>query len=900
VSDRVRLAVRVFAVLHWLLPARYRRRHGAESVSAFERMAQESLSRSGTAGLVRSLVSASLDLLSRVPAEHGAARRAESIGATRGSGGLMRRMDGLRSGIAQDVRYALRRLRREPGFAIFAALIIGLGIGANTAVFSVMSPLLIRSLPFREPERLVWVSNVGRGGLSSVTSRTSNLRDFRELNRTFESLTGYFAFFDYGSYTLVGTGEPERLVGVGIAQDFLDVLGVAPRLGRGFVDEESVWGGRAAAILTHDFWVRRFNARPDMVGQSITLNGAPTEVVRVLPSTFDFASTFTPASHIDFLLPFPISDETDNWGNTLAMVGRLRPGVTVAEAQADLDRVITQLQRDDPNRWGLGARVTGLRDHIAGEHRSAMLLLAAAAAAVMLVACANLSNLLLARGRTRSKEMAVRSALGAERRRLLRQLTIESLGLALAGGVVGVAVAWLIIGAVAQTSSVSIPMLRTVSMDGAVLLFALGITLVTGLLTGLAPVLQVWRGREAAAMRENSRSVTESRRSTTIREALVVGEMAAACVLLVGSGLLIRSFLRVLEVDLGYTPSGTVSWRVDTTRPFENAQGHVAYYDALTRRISELPGVESVGLTDAPPLGRNRQWGIRVLGVDYPDGQPSAFPRLVDRGYLEAMQIPLRSGRHFLPSDNAASRKVVILNQTAARALFPGQDALGRTVIIIGQEWEVIGIAGDVRHQALEEASGSEMYLPFTQLWEGGSPAFTLVVRSGLPLPSLVANVRGALRELDPSMATGDHQTLDAVVDQAISPRRFVLVILGGFAATALLLAALGIYAVLSYTVSQRIPEIGVRMALGESAAHVRWRIVRRTLGLALLGVVIGATLSAALTRLLQSMLFGVAPADPVTFGAMAALLLVVSAIAGFLPARRASATDPVAALRFS
>ncbi len=803
------------------------------------------------------------------------------------------------SGAADDARYALRKIRREPGFFVFAALIIGLGVGANTAVYSVMSPLMLRPLPFAEPERLVWVALRSEGGMSAVTSRTSNLRDYRKLNRTFEALTGYFAFFEYGSYNLVGDGQPERLVGVGIAQNFLDVLGVRPLLGRGFVEEESVWNGRPAAILTHAFWTRRFNADPAMVGKSITLNGKPTVIVGVLPRSFDFASTFAPASRVDFLLPFPISDETDQWGNTLAMIGRLKPGVSIQTAQADFDAMTVRLKEADPARWGLGAVVSGLRDHIAGDFRTAMFLLVAAAGAVMLVACANLSNLLLARGRKRGKEMAVRSALGADRRRLLRQLTVESLILALCGGLVGVLLAFAVTRLVASSSAIRIPLLGAVSLDVGALLFTLLVTLVAGLLVGIAPVLQLSSGKEATAINDASRGSTEGKRSAAVREVLVVAEVALACVLLVGGGLLLRSFASVLDVKLGFQPHGTVAWRVDTERNFENREAAVAFYDRLIARIQAVPGVEGAGLTDTPPLGRNRGWGIRAKGVVYEEGQaPGAFPRMVDHRYLQVMQIPLVAGRHFTEHDDTKSGKVVIINETAAKRLFPGQDPIGKTVLISGPDvdWQVIGVVSDVRHQSLEQDSGLEMYLPLAQ-----TPDFaglSMMVRSRLPIASLVGGIRAALQDVDPAMPTGDYQTLDSVVDRAVSPRRFILVVLGTFAGTALLLAALGIYAVLSYSVSQRIPEIGIRMALGESAARVQRRVVGRTLLLAGTGIAIGAALSFVLSRLMQSLLYGVEPTDVPTFAGMAAILLLVSVLAAWLPARRASSTDPLMALR--
>ncbi len=369
------------------------------------------------------------------------------------------------SGLAQDARSAVREIRRDFGFYAFAALIIGLGIGANTAVFSVMSPLLLKPLPFDNSDRLVWVARAASGGMSAITSRTSNLRDFRAMNQSFELLTGYDAFFEQNSYNLVGDGVPERLAAVRVARNFLEVLGVQPLIGRNFVEEESVWDGRPAAILTHRIWIRRFGADPSIVGRSITLNDIPTEVVGVLPAAFDFSSTFTPGSPVDFLLPYPISDETDRWGNTTAIIGRLTPGATVASAQTDLDLVIDRLEAADPERWGLGAAVSGLKEQISGGFRSAMYLLAAAAGAVMLIACANLSNLLLARGSKRHKELAIRSVLGGSRKRLIRQLLMESLTLSLCGAVIGICIAWGATEIIAGTAAVKIPMLQSVSVD---------------------------------------------------------------------------------------------------------------------------------------------------------------------------------------------------------------------------------------------------------------------------------------------------------------------------------------------------------------------------------------------------------------------------------------------------
>jgi predicted permease len=411
--------------------------------------------------------------------------------------------------------------------------------------------------------------------------------------------------------------------------------------------------------------------------------------------------------------------------------------------------------------------------------------------------------------------------------------------------------------------------------------------------------MQLAGDAQSTVLNDSSRGSTEGRRGAAVRDILVVAEVALACVLLVGGGLLLRSFARVLDTELGFEPRDAVAWRVDTDRSFDTHEEAVAFYDRLIASVAAVPGVEAAGLTDTPPLGRNRGWGIQAKGVVYEEGEePDAFPRMVDSGYLEVMRIPLLAGRYFTPHDNSRSGNVIILNETAARTLFPEQDPIGRDVLVSAPdpEWEVVGVVSDVRHQSLEQEAGLEMYLPIMQ-----SPDYaglTMVVRSGLPVGSLAAGVRSAIQSVDPAMPTGDYEALTSVVDRAVSPRRFILLVLGGFAGAALLLAVLGIYAVVSYSVSQRIPEIGIRMALGESGASVQRAVVARTLLLAGTGIVIGAALSFTASRLMQSLLYGVAPTDGITFAGMATVLLIAAALAGYLPARRASRVDPAVALR--
>ena len=798
----------------------------------------------------------------------------------------------------QDIRYAFRTLRRDAGFTVFALLILGLGIGANTAVFSIAEALLFRPLPLGEPERLVWIANTGQGGgMSAVTSRASNLRDWRRLNKSFEELGGYFAFFDYGGYNLTGSGEPERLVGVGVTETFLPVLGIQPMIGRHFVEEECVWKGRRAVMLTYAFWQRRFGASPAIVGQSITLNDEPTAVVGVLPASFDFGSIFSPGSRIDILTPFPVTDETDRWGNTLAIVGRLKRGVTLADAQAELALMNEQLKQADPGRWGLGGHATPLQQKITGRFRTAIFVLIAAVAGVLLIACANLSNLLLARAASRRREMAIRSAIGATRLRLARQMLTEAVLLSAAGAALGVVVALVITKGVAATPALSIPMLHAVRIDASALWFAMTVALLTGVLFGIVPAFQVSGRDDHDALKDSTRGASEGARGKWIRSVLTISEIAVACVLVVGAGLLLRSFLLLLDVDLGFQADRAAAWRIETGQRLKTFPERLAYHQRLVREIERLPGVDSVGLTDTLPLSRNRTWSVRAKGVVYGRGQlPLAFPRMVDAGYLTTMKIPLVAGRHFTNHDTGDAQKVLIVNETMAKKMWPNGNVVGQFVLMNNSDWQVVGVVKNVRHGSLEQEGESEMYMPITQQPDWGS--LDLVVRSRMTPASLAPEVRAALRRTDPALPVSDFQTLGELVQRAVSPRRFVLQVLGAFAVAALILASLGIYAVVSYSVGQRMQEFGIRMALGASGADVVRRVMMKTLALTATGIVIGLCGSLAVSKALSALLYGIESTDVVTFAAMATVLTGVALVAGYVPARRATRIDLASVLR--
>ena len=811
----------------------------------------------------------------------------------------------------QDLRFGARMLLKNPGFTLIAVLTLALGIGATTAVFTVVNALLLRPLPFREPGRLVWISSnrnpapaaggsltAAEGDLSGVTTQVGHFEDWRKLNQSFDDLAAYFAFFDYGSYTLTGSGEPERLSGVGVTQNFLDLLGVSPEIGRGFSDDECVWNGRGAALLSHSYWERRFGADPAVVGRTITLNDKPTTIVGVLPSSFDFASVFSPGSRIDLLIPFPICEETNRWGNTLAVIGRLKPGVSIASAQAEFDLLTPQLQRAHPERNRNGARLTSLQEQISGHFRAAFIVLFAAVGCVLLVACTNLSNLLLARATSRRKEIAIRVAMGADRSRLIRQMLTESLLLAGCGAALGLPLAFIATRTLAATHAISIPLLQSVHIDAGALTFTLVAALATGLLFGMVPALQVSRWDVHESLKDASRGSSEGGRGGWLRGALVISEVALACVLLVGAGLLIRSFLRLLEVDPGFRPEQAAAWRIEMGPKYETPAQQDAFYREIVRQVEAIPGVESVGLTDALPLGRNRSWGVAAKGQTYtPETYPVALPRLIDPGYIRTMKIPLRAGREFTAHDTADTQKVLVINETMAERLWPDRDAVGQIALLGREEWQVVGVVGNVRHSALDQGAGMEMYLPMAQNRDWGS--MDLVVRARLPIESLVPSVQAALRGVDADLPVSDFQPLEQLVDRAVSPRRFVTLLLGGFALLALVLAALGIYGVISYSVKQRTNEIGIRIALGASAAAVLKLVIGQGVKLTLIGLVIGLGAALVLTRVLSTLLFGVKATDPMTFVGIALLLGGVAFVACYIPARRATKVDPMVALRY-
>ena len=803
--------------------------------------------------------------------------------------------------LRQDLRFTFRMLRRDSGFAVVAALILALGIGANIAVFSVVNTILLRPLPFRDPQQLVRiVEKDPKAGESSKTYTADATQDFQQQNHSFQSVSGYFAFSGPDNFKLIGNGQPTPATGLLVADGFFQTLGVEPSLGRLFRPEELVQHAQPAALLSYPFWKRRLAGDRSIVGSTINLNNSSVTVIGVLPETFDFGAVFSPGTKVDLFVPYIMDDFRDD-GNDLALVARLKQGVTLAQAQSETDQLLPQLYFEHKHpEYGKGytGQLTGLKEYVSGKLRRSLIVLWCAVGLILLIVCVNLSNLLLARAAARSKEFAMRRALGAGRARLVRQLLTESLVLAGAGAVLGLGLAYAILSYLAHQGSIGLPLLAMVRVDATVLEWTLLIAIAAAVLFAAAPGLRMTSGNLQEVLKDSGQGLSEGRKHDRLRSTLVITEIALACVLLVGAGLLLRSFLRVLDIDLGFEASHAAAISVDYDDG-GNAAKRAAIWQEVTSRSLMIPGVESAGISDNLPMSRNRSWGIAAKGEQKKlDGQDflPIFVYIVSPGYLKAMGMRLVEGRDLTWNDLANDRAVVILNQTVAHKLWPGQDPIGRTAVAGGTDAEVIGVIADVRETGAEDNPGAQMYLPATKQW--GPEGCYLVLRSKLPPTTLAASVMHTLRNMNPGQPATEFTPIQALVDHATSPRRFFVLLVGTFACLGLFLASLGIYGVISYSVTRQTQEIGIRMALGATQWWVQFDVIWKTLRLALIGVAVGIVASLLLARLIASLLFQTASSDPLTFVAMVAVLGAVALVAGYLPARRASKINPIVALR--
>jgi predicted permease len=804
-----------------------------------------------------------------------------------------------------DVRYTVRTLGRDPGFATVSILILTLAIGANIAVFSVVNTLLLRPLPFPDSHQLVWIAPPPTDcGLSCATYSADAYEEFRAQSRAYQDVTGYFAFSTPDNLRLTGRGEPEPATSIDVIGNFFQVLGVQPAIGRLFTADEARGGAHPVALLANAYWRRQFNADPAIVGKAVELNGIPITVVGVLPAGFDFGAVFSPGAKVDLFTPLDL-DKAHDWGNIVTLLGRLKPGVTVAQALDDAQRVAPNMYFNVKYPQTLG-RYKGdlipvpLRVYVTGKLRRSLIALWFAVGAILLIAGVNLSNLLLARAAARAKEFAVRGALGASRGRIVRLLLMESLLLSCAGAALGLGLALILIAWLKHQGSLALPLLSTLRIDIQSLGWTVLIALFTAVIFGVLPGLRVAGGNLQEVLKDSGPGAGLGRKHERVRAALVVSEVALACVLLVSAGLLMRSFLKVLDVDLGFQPDRAAAIKIDydDSAPSGDASQakRGAIFQQILARVSALPGVQAAGMADYLPLGPNREWDTPVpQGKIFAPGElPEPLVYVITPGFIHALGIRLH-GRDFTWADGPHSERVVLINASAARVYWPGEDAVGKILMRGTEQDRVVGVVDDVHEENVEGGAGSQIYYPATQQGPAGAQ---LVVRTSLPPTALATSVLHALRDLNPEQPAAEFRPIRTIVDRAVSPRRFFMLLVAAFAGLGMLLAALGIYGVISYSVAQKTQEIGVRMALGASAGRVRRGVILNTLRLALGGIVVGTAASVASARLIASLLFATSPWDATTYAGVILSLIAVALISGYLPARRASGIDPMTALR--
>lgn len=809
--------------------------------------------------------------------------------------------------LLQDLRYTVRTLRRDRAFTCIAVLILALGIGANVVVFSVVNTILLRPLPFPEAQQLTWIATgEGNTDLSGTTYTVSAFEAFRQHNRSFEDVATYMPFYSESGYRLMGRGVPQPVTGILVSGNFFQTLGVKPAYGRLFTYAASEKGGRPEVMLSNAFWRTQFNADPSIVGQAIRLNNDLVTVTGVLPQNFDFGSVFAPGTKMDVFLP-AVMDDLRNSGHDFFMVGRLKPGVSVAQAQAESNLLWPQLKALNGSWWDAPTgKITSLKEYVSGKLRRSLMMLWGAVGLILLIVCVNLANLLIARAASRNKEFALRSALGAGRARIVRQLLTESFVLSGAGALLGLCFAYGTAAWLAHQGSIALPLLSSISIDHTALTWTVLMALVTGAFFGLIPALKISNKNLQDALKDSGRGTGLGRKHDKLRSVLVISEVALACVLLVGAGLLLRSFLHVLDVDLGFQPSHAAAMKLDYNLDFTGAdtpqkRGAVlqkggAVLQEMLKQIEAIPGVESAGTSDYLPLQGNRSWGFAPKGRSYNQKDyPSALVYIVTPGYLKSMGMTLVKGRDFTWADRNDTQPAVIISESTARKFWPGEDPIGRMVQVGASDKQVIGVIADVHEISVEEHPSAEAFMTVTQEFPSGAQ---LVVRTKLPPEELAASILSKLRQLNPNQPATEFRTIQQFVDHATSPRRFFAMLVTLFAALGLVLASLGIYGVISYSVTQQTQEIGIRMALGATKERVQMDVLRRTLRMALVGIAVGTIVSLIGSQWISSLLFGTRPTDPIIFAGMVLVLGAVAFIAGYLPARRASRINPMVALR--
>jgi putative ABC transport system permease protein len=810
--------------------------------------------------------------------------------------------------LLKDLRYGIRMLLKKPAFTAVAVIALALGVGANTAIFSVVNAVLIKPLPFKDPDRLmmVWEEN-SKLGFPKDTPAPANFVDWREQNEVFEDMA---AIADQ-TFNLTGIDEPEKLEGQRVSASFFPMLGVAPALGRAFLPEEDRPQAERVVIMTHGLWQRRFGSDPGIIGKPLSLNGQSYTVVGVLPKSFQFPDPFqTSTEEITLFVPIAFSSEEagSRGGHYLLVYARAKPGVTVKQAQDNMNVIAARLQQQYPGtNTSVGAVVISLHEQIVGNIRPALLILLGAVGFVLLIACANVANLLLARAATRQKETAIRTALGATRGRLIAQLLTESILLAALGGAVGLLLAVIGMKLLVALMPATLSQAKNVDIDAKVLGFTLLVSLLTGVVFGLAPALQASRPDLNESLKEGGKGTPGVARAR-VRSLLVISEVALALILLIGAGLLIKSFMRLRNVDAGFNSENLLTMKVVLPRlKYPDHARRTAFFDQLLERIGSLPGVQSAGvITNLPLTFKGNNNGIAIEGRPEPppDEVPIVITRVISPEYFRTMKIPLLAGRQFSPQDRRDTTGVVIVSESTARQFWPGEDALGKRIKMGGFNSEapwlsVVGIVRDVRQFELDIDPKPQVYFPYTQVPYAYMAPRDLVVRTAVDPLSLAAAVRSEVWAIDKEQPVSNISTMEQILYASVAQQRFNMLLFAIFAVVALVLAAVGIYGVISYSVTQRTHEIGVRMALGASSGDVMRLVVGQGFKLVSVGVAIGLAAAFVLTRFMQSMLFGVGATDPITFAAISAVLVAVAMLASYVPARRATKVDPMIALRY-
>jgi len=804
----------------------------------------------------------------------------------------------------QDLRQGARSLVKQPTFTIVAVITLALGVGANTAIFSVVHAVLLRSLPYTDADRLVMVWETRRSNPSGQNViNLGNFFDWKEQNRVFEDM----AAFRGASVNLTSGGEPEEIPSQIATTGLFDILGVNPILGRTFAPDEGKPGQPGVVVISFGLWQRRFGGDPRIIGRKLILSGNEATVIGVMPAGFNWsvnAGSLTPEK-AEIWSPWQIDEQNrPRRGRGAMAVARIQPGFSLEQAQAEMSAIHSRIERQYPEfNAGWGVNLVPLRTQFAGKIRLALLALLGAVGMVLLIACANVANLLLARAAGRQREMAVRAALGAGRSRIIRQLLTESLLLAGLGGLAGLTLSWRLTDLLVSLAPPDLLNLPRVKLNAAVLGFTLGITLLTGVIFGLAPAFVATRLNLSESLKEGGKSAGGGGRAQRLRNSLVILEVALALILLVGAGLLIRSFARLQGVDPGFNAHNVLTMSVNLPpSKYDNDQKRVNFFRQAIAEIQALPGVESAGAVNSPPFASFHSG----TSVDV-EGRPllpvvqklKTGVMVTDANYFRAMRIPLKRGRLFTDQEAAEMRHVVVINETFARQHFPNEDSLGKRVTIHmkddNQPCEIIGIVGDSKHMNLDAGIGPMSYWPHPELASSG---MTFVIRTRGDAAAMTSAARDVIRALDPAQPVSDARTMESLIGTSMARARFNTLLLTIFAMVALLLAGVGIYGVMAYSVAQCTREIGVRMALGARANDVLRLVVRRGMMLSLAGVAIGVAASFALTRLMETMLFNVSVTDPLTFAGIPFLLAIVALLACLVPARRAAKVDPMVALR--